>query len=69
MSVHCANCKEQGKTGEWNVSISSMDCIPTTTIFVTGGYAKVENNKLNTLKLLSRLKNTWFKAQFHPERN
>ena len=46
-----------------------MDCIPTTTIFVTGGYAKVENNKLNTLKLLSRLKNTWFKAQFHPERN
>ena len=40
-------CKEQGKTGEWNVSISSMDCIPTTTIFVTGGWYKVENNKLN----------------------
>jgi len=27
-----------------------MDCIPTTTIFVTGGWAKVENNKLNILK-------------------
>ncbi|XP_023346980.1 uncharacterized protein LOC111715828 [Eurytemora carolleeae] len=33
-------CKEKGKTGEWNVSISSMDCIPTTTIFVTGGIFK-----------------------------
>ncbi|XP_023341441.1 kelch-like protein 2 [Eurytemora carolleeae] len=33
-------CKEQGKTGEWNVSISSMDCIPTTTIVVIGGHFK-----------------------------